>query len=222
MNPIEFSVASALFIIMMAVLILYSSYIISEQYKENKKYQVKYEATILSKNLLMSDNSENSISSHIFRRKIYIKNELSSPITGYAVIPILFDENCKLKAFNSTIRVFDDEFNEMNFTFLDAEFCNNSSYIKHSLLAIPLGLEANETKYLYVYYSPEQFIKPADTYSSLTDLSDITYFLSFTIYPEEEIRTVSISKLMKINNLTYEEIKKLANYHDVYVEIVPE
>ena len=219
MDPIEFSVASALFIIMLGVLILYSSYVISDYYKETKDYQAKYESVLISKQLLSDETSSSSLISSLYRRKIIIKNDLATQITGYVNVPVVFDSNCEKKAFNNTVRVVDNSSNEVNFTFSNTVFCDNIGYIKYSDVRISLTLNGNEEKTLYIIYSPETLISPKDVYYSYP--TNITSSVSYKIYPEEELKTLSISKLMNATNMTYEEIKKLANSHDIYVEIMP-
>lgn len=219
MNPIEFSVASALFIIMLGVLILYSSYVISNYYRETRDYQAKYESVLVSKQLLSDEESPSSLVSSLYRRKVIIKNNLATQITGYVGIPILFDYSCEKKAFNNTIRVVDNSSNNLNFTFSNTVFCDDAGYIKSSDIRISLTLNGNEEKTLYIVYSPENLITPKEVYYSYP--TDMTSSVTYKIYPEEELKTLSISKLVNMTNMTYEEIKKIANSHDIYVEIIP-
>jgi hypothetical protein len=83
-------------------------------------------------------------------------------------VNIIFDEDCENKTWNNTIRVFDDNLNEISFKTYDGTYCNNQ-FLKQANLYWKMNISANERKVFYIYYSSDKYVSAPNytlTYST--------------------------------------------------------
>jgi len=111
-----------------------------------------------------------------------------------------FDSGCEKKAWNSTVRVLEDE-DEIASQLYNQTFCVDR-YLNRSDIVFNSSFSANQTKTFFIYFSGE------------TSIADSSYSLDFTnpsdflvqVFPEEKFSALSISKLSALRNLPYEEV----------------
>lgn len=216
-SVIEFSISAALFLALLVVLIIYTSIYISHHYKQITLEKMRAEARDFSENFLLSKNSEVSFLSTFYKRKILVKEINNESFDGYVSIKIVFDENCEKKAFNNSIRVFDENFYDVNFSLQNVSYCD-SFFVKSANLIFYVSLKPLQERFYYITYSPDTFIKSKENYFSLTP----TNILKITIFPEEKSESISVSKILEVRkNLTIEKLRELTGVYNVYVEIQP-
>jgi len=72
-------------------------------------------------------------------------------------VNLIFDENCENKAWNNTVRVFDENANEIYSKIYNQTFCSNQ-FLKQARIVWETNLTANQNKKFYVYYSSDDSI----------------------------------------------------------------
>ena len=80
---------------------------------------------------------------------------------------LTLDEDCELRAWESTLRLLDSDGKEIPFDLYNQTYCN-SSYLKQTNLVFFAQLEANSSKFYFLYFSEDKQIL-APNYTS--DLS---------------------------------------------------
>ena len=74
----------------------------------------------------------------------------NEPVTAQ----ITFDENCQNKSWNNTVRIYDEDWNQMNLETSNTTFCS-SQYLNQTNITWNVNISANQNKKYYLYYSPE-------------------------------------------------------------------
>jgi hypothetical protein len=115
---------------------------------------------------------------------------------------INFDSNCEEKAWNTTVRIRDEDNSEAHFQLYNSSFCSES-FLNSSDLVFNLTLSAHQSKIFFVYFSPDKSIN-----TSVYSLGFPTGVENLTVQvlPEEKLSTISISKLKALRNLSYDEV----------------
>lgn len=72
-------------------------------------------------------------------------------------IEVILDKQCLLKAWNTTIRLYDNELNQLPFNLKNYTFCQNG-WIKSLAIEFPVNLSALQKKKFYVFYSNQTSI----------------------------------------------------------------
>jgi len=73
----------------------------------------------------------------------------NEPVT----VRITFDENCQNKSWNTTVRLYDEDDNELNIEISNTTFCT-SQFLNVSNITWDVNISANQIKNYYLYYSP--------------------------------------------------------------------
>ncbi|HDJ96701.1 MAG TPA: LamG domain-containing protein [Candidatus Aenigmarchaeota archaeon] len=81
-----------------------------------------------------------------------------SRINEFVKVDLIFDDKCKNKTWNNTVRIFDDSFNEIPFKFAFQNYCNEG-YISNATLTIKVNVSGNSKKKLFVYYSNDESVE---------------------------------------------------------------
>jgi len=79
---------------------------------------------------------------------------------------LVFDEGCVNKTWNDTIRVFDEDYNEVVYQISDNISCS-SQYLKNANITWEVNVSANQTKKFLIYYSPDDGVDPPTFTSDL-------------------------------------------------------
>lgn len=83
-------------------------------------------------------------------------------------VSLIFDDYCKNKTWNNTIRVYDESENEVTSWLSDAVNCSNTQYLNQSDVIWKVNFtpsEINQTKKFWVYYSDDNTVS-APSYGS--------------------------------------------------------
>lgn len=123
----------------------------------------------------------------------------NQPVTVY----ISFDENCEDKAWNNTVRVYDENMAEQSLKLSGQTFCN-SQFLNASNVTWSVNLLANQQKKFYIYFSLDSNISNPGYGDISTDGTNITK----KIFPEEKITAISSTKWNALQNISYDELRK--------------
>jgi len=94
----------------------------------------------------------------LYRDSVLVKENSGYDRTNELVsIDLIFDENCENKSWNNSVRVFDDDGNEIPFKISNESFCSNQ-FLKQAKVVWEANLTANQNKKFYVYYSSDDNI----------------------------------------------------------------
>ena len=119
-------------------------------------------------------------------------------------VTVSFDPNCINKTWNDTVRLYDADNAPMIFQLYNQTFCPGSGqYLNSSDIAFNITLAPSETKMLYIYFSPDSSINPAD-YEVAFPINASNY--TAQTYPVETLSALSVSKLEALRKLDYDEV----------------
>jgi len=88
-----------------------------------------------------------------------VSGRVNEPVT----IKLTFDDDCVNKAWNNTVRIYDENFNETEYELAKQVFCT-SQFLNESFVTFKVNISKNENKNFYVYYSNDSGI-PSKNYS---------------------------------------------------------
>lgn len=102
--------------------------------------------------------SELGLITTIYRIPVTVKetnstNRVNEPVA----VNLDFDDECSNKAWNNTIRVYDENLNEIPYQLSHENFCT-SQFLKNSTVTFEVNISANQEKEFYVWYSPDDSI----------------------------------------------------------------
>lgn len=119
-------------------------------------------------------------------------------------ISVSFDRYCTNKTWNDSVRVYDPGNVQLPVQLYNQTLCSGSGqFLNTSDVVINMSLVAYEEKYVFVYFSPDRTILPANySLAYPINLTNITAYA----YPEEKFTMVSPSKLAALRSLSYEEV----------------
>jgi hypothetical protein len=128
-------------------------------------------------------------------------------------LTLSLDEKCEKKAWNSTLRVYEED-KEIEFSLYNQTFCEEG-YLKSCDLVFKSNFSAYQTKIFFVYFSKEK------------DVEEVNYSIPFEessgfkveIFPLQEMKMLSISKLKKLRNISYEDLIKNFGNYNFYLEV---
>jgi len=114
---------------------------------------------------------------------------------------INFDSECSRNILNNTVRLYNSSNLQIPFQLYNQTFCN-SMYLRTGEMVFNLSLAAYQTKFFFVYFSPEKNVTAA-TYSVIFP-NEINYI--FQTFPVKEMQTISIDRFKALRNLIYDEV----------------
>jgi len=91
-------------------------------------------------------------------------NRVNEPIAQ----EIIFDEKCNNIAWNGSVRIYDENFNEIPFRFVNQTFCP-SGFLQKAILFFEINVSANSTRKLQIFFHNSTQVKPKNygNFSSL-------------------------------------------------------
>lgn len=146
-----------------------------------------------------------------------IVTETNSTDRGYITINISlsFDIYCENKTWNSTVRVYNESNDEIPSQLYNQSFCSES-YLNSSDIVFNSSFSANQNKTFFVYFSGERTIAAANYSIPFSIPSNFTV----KVYPEQELSAISVSRLNVLRNLTYEEVvRTVGTEYEFNIEI---
>jgi hypothetical protein len=173
-------IASSIFIIFISATFLYLLGFQKQEATWQALLELRKRATDLVNELLTQGTPENWEKESILPSKVgiaslaYLIPILISDNSGYNRInepiaqEIAFDEDCKNLAWNGTVRIFDENFNEVPFRFVNQTFCP-SGYLQKAILFFEVNVSANSTRKLQIFFYNSTQVNPKDygNFSSL-------------------------------------------------------
>ncbi|MDI6798500.1 MAG: hypothetical protein QMD12_00675 [Candidatus Aenigmarchaeota archaeon] len=225
-SMIDFTVAVGIFIVFIAILISYllnylTSY--SGLLTTSELRSAAYNAFIVlfgSKGIPEKWEEKNYTPVQVglmtdLHRIPIIVTETNGTDRGDVIINVTlsFDAECENKAWNSTIRVYEGE-SEIPSQLYNQSFCT-ADYINRSDLVFNSSFSANQSKTFFVYFSNDKSIAPPNYSLPFTAQTNFT----IQIYPEEVLPVISISKLLALRNLSYEEVARTLGRYRFNIEI---
>jgi len=82
-------------------------------------------------------------------------------------VHIIFDEKCLNKSWNNTIRMYDENWNELNIEISNTTNCSNIQYLNQADVSWEVNISKNQIGKYWVYYFPDENVT-AKIYSSLS------------------------------------------------------
>lgn len=140
--------------------------------------------------------------SDLYKIPVYV-NETNGTNRGTITInvSISFDSNCESKAWNATVRVYNESNEEEPSKLFNQTYCSDR-YLNKSDVVFNTSLTANQTKIFYIYYSPDQDIAESNYSITFPNVTNITV----QVYPEEQLTALSVAKLKALRNKSYDEV----------------
>lgn len=117
---------------------------------------------------------------------------------------VAYDSSCESRAWNNTVRLYDDSGNKIAATLYNQSFCSDQ-YLNTSDMAFNLTLNANQNKTLFIYFSPDAGVQPPN-YTITFPINASNY--TVVVYPEEKLSALSLTKLAALRNKTYDDVKQ--------------
>jgi len=180
MKYVGFAIAVSLFIFFFAAVIMFTTNYFSRYSGLTKTSELKPVAESLFNVLLKRKGIPEgwdlnySISpvkvglmEDLYMIPIIVKETNGSSRTNEPVTArITFDENCQNKSWNSTVRLYDEDDNELNIEISNTTFCTRQ-FLNVSNITWDVNISANQIKNYYLYYSPDDDVTNPG-YTSLT------------------------------------------------------
>jgi hypothetical protein len=178
MNYIDFTIASSIFLISFAVAIMFSTNYFSNLSTMTKTTEFRSVSENFFKNFFESkgvpenwDDYSNTpvkigLAEDLYLTSILIRETNGSSRTNEPVTAqIVFDENCQNKSWNNSLRMYDENWNQIN---LETSTINcTSQYLNQTNITWIVSISANQNKKYYLYYSPNDRITNLN-YAALT------------------------------------------------------
>ncbi|MDT7859210.1 MAG: LamG domain-containing protein [Candidatus Aenigmarchaeota archaeon] len=177
---VDLIVASSIFIIFVSAILFYFFGFQKQGPSWQSLIELRKEASklaneIISKGIPSDWNKENIIPSKIgLASSYYLIPILISDTSGYNRInepiaqEIVFDNDCKNLAWNGTVRIFDENFNEVPFRFVNQTFCP-SGFLQKAILFFEVNVSANSTRKLQIFFYNSTQVNPKD-YGNFSNL----------------------------------------------------
>jgi len=177
---IDLIVAASIFLVFVSVTFFY---ILGYQ-KQTPQWQALVElrkkAMELTNEILTEGKPENWEKENVLPGKIGLTSSaflipiIVSDESGYerinepVSIEVEFDVNCKNLAWKESVRIFDENFNEIPFKFVNQTFCS-SGFLQKAILFFELNVSANSTRKIQVFFHNLTKIKSKE-YSNFSNL----------------------------------------------------
>lgn len=170
MNYVPLAVALGLFLVFLTITLIYSINYFANIPVSLKIEEFRSKAVSLLNQLFTSTGSPENweemgqipsqlgLVKEIYRipvtvREPGVSNRENEPI----IFSLTFDDECKNKTWNNTVRVYDENFVGSVYEFWDDVFCS-SQYLNQSYIVFGVNVSKNEKKKFWVYYSDDSEI----------------------------------------------------------------
>jgi len=179
MNYIDFAIGLSLFLFFFAAVIMFSTNYFSNISGLTKTSEFRPVSESLFKNFfdrkgIPEDWDENysitpvkvGLMEDLYMIPIIVRETNGSDRTNEPVTArITFDGNCQNKSWNTTVRLYDEDDNELNIEISNTTFCT-SQFLNVSNITWEVNISANQIKNYYLYYSPDEDVTDP-SYTSL-------------------------------------------------------
>jgi len=126
-----------------------------------------------------------------------------------------FDSECSKNVLNETVRLYNSSNSEIPFQLYNQTYCSNR-YLRAGDIVFNVTLSAGQTKFFYVYFSPEKNV--TNTSYSVVFSNETSYV--FQAFPVEELQTISIDRLKALKRLSFTDVvQTLVTGYDFKMEV---
>ncbi|MBI5872046.1 hypothetical protein HZB88_03085 [archaeon] len=182
MSLIDFAVAAAIFLTFFVFTFNYVMDYLGRQVDVSRLQEMKtvvldyfrtlFESKGLPENWEETSITEVGLSQDIYRIPILLNETAGLARTNEPIdVSVTLDGDCGSKAWNSTLRVLDENATEIQSEIYDVVYCSNQ-FVKEAKLLFLANVSANQVGKYYLYFSPEKNISSANY---TTDLNYTTY-----------------------------------------------
>jgi hypothetical protein len=173
MNYVDFTIAASLFLVFFALAIIFSTNYFSNIFSLTKTTEFRFVSEDFfrlffeGKGVPEDWNKNYSIvpvkiglAEDLYLIRILVRENAGLNRTDEPVsLSVKFDENCQNKSWNNTIRMYDEDWNELNIEISNKTICYDTQYLKQSDISWKVNhISANQTKKYWIYYSPDETI----------------------------------------------------------------
>jgi hypothetical protein len=177
---VDLIIATSIFVIFISFIFIHILGYQSKELSRQSLVELKREAKKLANEIISQGNPPNWHKENVIPSKIGLSSSaflipiLISDNSGYERInepitqEIVFDEDCRNFAWNGTVRIFDENFNEVPFRFVNQTFCP-SGYLQKAILFFEVNVSANSSRKLHIFFynSTQVNLKDYGNFSSL-------------------------------------------------------
>jgi len=170
MNYVDFAIATSLFLFFFAAVIMFVTNYFSGYSSLTKTSELRpvtesvFSVLFKSKGVPENWDANYSITpvkvglmEDLYMVPIIVKEDMgSNRINEPVTTGIAFDENCQNKSWNTTLRLYDEDDNEVNIEISDIVNCSNIRFLNESSITWEVNSSANQIKKYYLYYSPDE------------------------------------------------------------------
>ena len=181
MNYVDFAIAASLFLFFFAAVIMFVTNYFSSYSSLTKTAELTpvteslFSVLFKSKGVPENWNVNYSISpvkvglmEDLYMIPIIVEEDIGSGRTNEPVtIRVEFDENCQNKSWNTTLRLYDEDMDEVNLKISDITFCGSTQFLNVSNITWKINISANQMKKYYLYYSSNENVTDP-SYTTIT------------------------------------------------------
>lgn len=189
MNYIDFALAVSFFLFFFVVVIMFTSNYFSSfsgftRMSEFRTISESMFRVFLESKGVPEDWDENTsivpikigLMEDLYRIPILVEENMDSARTDEPVsVKIIFDEDCQNKSWNTTIRMYDEDDNEIDLEISNIVNCTpeigSGKFLNQTNITWKVNISANQIKKYWIYYSPDDEIDDPG-YTSLSYTTD--------------------------------------------------
>jgi len=116
-------------------------------------------------------------------------------------LSLTFDPTCDNRAWNNSVRVINSTNHSMPIQLYNQTVCRQQ-YLRTADIVFNSSFNAGESKNFSIYFSHDKNITGSNNSMAFPSLTNFT----FTIYPEETFKIISVERLNALRRLNYSEI----------------
>lgn len=169
MNYIDFAIAVSLFLFFFAAVLMFTTNYFSRYSGLTKTSELRpvaeslFNALLKKKGIPEDWDLNYSISpvkvglmEDLYMVPVVVKedgglNRTDEPVT----VRISFDENCQNKSWNATVRLYDEDDNQIDMEISNITNCSNTQFLNITNVTWDVNISANQIKRYYMYFSKD-------------------------------------------------------------------
>jgi len=153
----------------------------------------------------------------MYRMPIMINNTNGTNFNNITMnISINFDTSCENTAWNDTIRMYDEDNQQIPLQLYNSTFCSEQ-YINKSDIVFNTSIVMDQNKILHIYFSNDENVTGSAYVMPFPNMNATNY--TVIKYPKLKLTTISVAKLKALKNLSYDEVVRTIGNYKFYVEV---
>ena len=227
-SQIDFAIAVGMFIVFIAVVIIYITNIIGSYQtlfinSELRTVSEDLFNTFFSGKGVPSDWEDYNVSpvkiglvTHLYRLPLIIYEGNGTVRNNVSInVSVTFDSTCGKTAWNNTVRVYDSSNALIPLQLYNQTLCS-SQFLTSADVVFNATIPENQHKTFFVYYSDDKNITGSDYALDFTGAHNLTVLK----YPTERLNVISVAKMKAMKGLTYSEmIQSVGSQYGFNIEI---